>query len=53
MAKSRKQKKPTVSQARRRRAVEKSMREVKQAQKNLDLKIRRHHAVMTAMFFPA
>lgn len=36
-----------------RRAVKKSLADVKKAQKNLDLKIRKHHQVVSAMFFIA
>ena len=34
-----------------RKAVKKSLTDVKKAQKNLDLKVRKHHAVVSAMFF--
>ena len=34
-----------------RSAVKKTMADVKKAQKNLDLKVRKHHAVVSAMFF--
>jgi hypothetical protein len=34
-----------------RKAVKKSLTEVKKAQKNLNLKVRKHHAVVSAMFF--
>ncbi len=34
-----------------RRAVKKSLADVKKAQKNLELKVRKHHQVVSAMFF--
>lgn len=34
-----------------RKAVKKSMADVKKAHKNLDLKVRKHQAVVSAMFF--
>ena len=40
------------SHATRRRAVEKSLREVKAAQRNLELKVKQHHLVVSSMFFP-
>lgn len=33
------------------KAVKKSLSDVKKAQKNLDLKMRKHHQVVSAMFF--
>jgi hypothetical protein len=46
MAKTRK------SQARAKRAYAKSLRDVKKARKNLDLKMKKHHHVISSMFFP-
>jgi hypothetical protein len=53
MAKKKKTSKTGPSRAARRKAVEKSLRDVKKAQKTLDLKVRRHHQVVSSMFFPA
>jgi hypothetical protein len=33
------------------KAVKKSLSDVKKAQKNLDLKMKKHHQVVSAMFF--
>jgi hypothetical protein len=45
-------KKPTAkSRARRQRAITKSMKDVKTAQRNLELKLRKHKQVMSAMFY--
>jgi hypothetical protein len=41
------------SHAKRRKAVEKSFRAVKKAQKALDAKVKKHHQVVSSMFFPA
>ena len=52
MAARKKAKKAGKSHADRRKAVEKSLQEVKKAQKNLDLKVKQHHLVVSSMFFP-
>lgn len=39
------------STAARRKAVAKSIRDVKKAQKNLDMKVKKHHQVVSSMFF--
>jgi hypothetical protein len=44
-------KKAAPSAAKRRAAVKKSLAEVKKAQRSLDLKVKKHHAVVSAMFF--
>jgi hypothetical protein len=44
-------KKAATSDAKRRAAVRKSIAEVKKAQRNLDLKMKKHHEVVSAMFF--
>ena len=44
-------KKKAPSTAARRKAYAKSVRAVQKAQKNLDLRMRKHHQVVTSMFF--
>ena len=45
-------KKPTkASRAKRQRAINRSMREVSKAHRNLELKMKKHKQVMSAMFF--
>lgn len=45
-------KKPSpATRARRQRAIAKSMQDVKKAHKDLELKLRKHKQVMSAMFF--
>lgn len=44
-------KKVALSAAKRRAAVKKSLAEVKKAHKNLELKVKKHQAVVSAMFF--
>jgi hypothetical protein len=39
------------SAAKRKAVVRKSLADVKKAQRNLDLKVKKHHAVVSAMFF--
>jgi len=39
------------SAAKRKAAVKKSLAEVKKAHRNLELKVKKHHAVVSAMFF--
>jgi len=48
MAKARKK---TMTQAKRQAAVNRSMRDVAKAHKNLELKLKKHKQVMSAMFF--
>lgn len=50
---AKKAKKAGPSRATRRKAYAKSLRDVKKAQKNLNLKVRKHHQVVSSMFFPA
>ena len=50
-AKKKSAKKSAPSAAKRKAAVRKSIADVKKAQKNLDLKVKKHHAVVSAMFF--
>lgn len=45
--------KKAPSRAARKKAYGKSMNDVKKAQKNLDLKVKKHHQVVSSMFFPA
>lgn len=44
-------KKAAPSAAKRRAAVKKSLAEVKKAHRNLELKVKKHHEVVSAMFF--
>jgi hypothetical protein len=44
-------KKAAPSAAKRKAAFRKSISEVKKAQRNLDLKVKKHHEVVSAMFF--
>jgi len=47
-----KKRKPTPkSRARRQRAINRSMEQVKKAHRNLELKLKKHRQVMSAMFF--
>ena len=46
-----KKKAPTASRAKRQKAITKSQREVAKAHKNLELKLKKHKQVMSAMFF--
>ena len=47
-----KRKKPTpASRARRQKAINRSMAQVKKAHRNLELRLRKHKRVMSAMFF--
>ncbi len=48
MAKARK---PTRSRAQRQKAINKSMADIKKAHRNLELKLKKHKQVMSAMFF--
>jgi len=41
------------SHAARKKAAVKAANAVRKAQKNLDLKVRKHHQVISSMFFPA
>ena len=49
MAKAKKGK-PRVA---RKKAYAKSLKDVKKARKNLDLKLKKHHLVVSSMFFPS
>jgi hypothetical protein len=44
-------KKSAPTAAKRKAAVRKSLAEVKKAHKNLELKVKKHHEVVSAMFF--
>jgi hypothetical protein len=44
-------KKAAPSAAKRKAAVRKSLAEVKKAQRNLELKVKKHHETVSAMFF--
>lgn len=44
-------KKSAPTTAKRKAAVRKSLAEVKKAHKNLELKVKKHHEVVSAMFF--
>jgi hypothetical protein len=44
--------KKVPSRAARRKAYAKSLKEVKKARKNLDLKLKKHANVISSMFFP-
>jgi len=48
MAKARR---PTSSRSQRQKAIDRSMREVTKAQRQLELKVKKHKQVMSAMFF--
>jgi hypothetical protein len=48
MAKARK---PTKPRAQRQKAIDRSMNDVRKAHKNLELKLKKHKQVMSAMFF--
>lgn len=48
MAKTRK---PTMPRAQRQKAIDRSMREVAKAHRDLELKLKKHKQVMSAMFF--
>jgi hypothetical protein len=48
MAKARR---PTAPRAQRQKAIDKSMREVAKAHRELELKLKKHKQVMSAMFF--
>jgi len=50
-AKKKAAKKAAPSAAKRRAAVKKSLAEVKKAHRNLELKVKKHHALVSAMFF--
>jgi hypothetical protein len=45
-------KRKAPSRAARRKAYAKSLKNVNKARKNLDLKLRKHHLVVSSMFFP-
>jgi len=45
--------KKSPPRAARRKAYSKSLRAVQKAQKNLDLRVKKHHQVVSSMFFPA
>jgi len=48
MAKARR---PSASRAQRQKAIDRSMRDVTKAQRQLELKVKKHKQVMSAMFF--
>ena len=45
-------KRKAPSRAARRKAYATSLKQVKKAQKNLDLKLKKHNLVITSMFYP-
>jgi len=46
-----KRKQPTMSRAKRQKAINRSMADVKKAHRNLELRLKKHKQVMSAMFF--
>ena len=46
-----KRRKPTMPRARRQKAINRSMARVKKAHRNLELSLKKHKQVMSAMFF--
>jgi hypothetical protein len=51
MATTKKKKRPTTARATRQKAIDRSARDVATAHRNLELKLKKHKQVMSAMFF--